>query len=170
MIVVGAPMYNFGIPSQLKAWIDALAVPGKTFRYTSGGAEGLLGEKRLIIASSQGGFYKPGTPMASFDHQEAHLRSFFNFLGVTDIRVVRADGVKAGPDGQDRVLERDPRGLDAGSRLTSGFARCDFESRPDPEQPPDPSGRWAGDDTLGVNRRSETAQARPWPGWTQGAR
>lgn len=103
IIVVGTPMYNFGIPSQLKAWIDALAVPGKTFRYTDSGAEGLLVGKRLVIVSSQGGFYAPGTPMESFEHQESHLRSFFRFLGVTDIRVVRADGVKVGPESGDRV-------------------------------------------------------------------
>lgn len=94
VIVVGIPMYNFGMPSQLKAWMDALAVAGKTFRYGSGGPEGLLGGKRMVIVSSQGGLYLPGTPTAGFEHQESHLRSFFTFLGVTDIQVVRADGTK----------------------------------------------------------------------------
>ncbi|PQO41005.1 FMN-dependent NADH-azoreductase [Blastopirellula marina] len=94
VIVVGAPMYNFGIPAQLKSWLDALAVPGKTFRYTSSGAEGLLVGKRVIIASSQGGIYAEGTPSAAFEHQESHLHSFLMFVGITDIQVVRADGVK----------------------------------------------------------------------------
>jgi len=100
VIVVGTPMYNFGLPSQLKAWLDALAVAGKTFRYGASGPEGLLGGKRLVIVSSQGGLYRPGTPTAGFEHQESHLRSFFTFLGITDIRVVRADGTKmsAGDD------------------------------------------------------------------------
>lgn len=94
VIVVGTPMYNFGLPAQLKSWLDALAVPGKTFRYTSSGAEGLLGDKKAIIASSQGGIYSAGTPSASFEHQESHLASFFMFVGISDIQVVRADGVK----------------------------------------------------------------------------
>lgn len=100
VIVVGTPMYNFGVPSQLKAWLDALAVAGKTFRYGSVGAEGLLGDKRLVIVSSQGGQYRPGSPAAGFEHQESHLRSFFAFLGITNIQIVRADGTKmsAGTD------------------------------------------------------------------------
>ena len=64
IVVVGAPMYNFGIPSQLKAWIDRLAVAGKTFRYSDKGAEGLAGGKRVIVASSRGGFYGPDTAIA----------------------------------------------------------------------------------------------------------
>jgi FMN-dependent NADH-azoreductase len=103
VIVVGAPMYNFGIPSQLKSWIDALAVPGKTFRYADGGVQGLLGDKRVVIVSSQGGFYAAGTPMASFEHQESHLTSFFRFVGVADIRVVRAEGVRVSDGSADRI-------------------------------------------------------------------
>ena len=64
LIVVGAPMYNFSVPSQLKAWIDRLAVAGKTFRYTENGPVGLAGGKKVIVASSRGGFYGPGTPVA----------------------------------------------------------------------------------------------------------
>lgn len=104
VIVVGTPMYNFGIPSQLKAWLDALAVAGKTFRYGASGAEGLLGAKQLVIASSQGGLYQPGTPAAGFEHQESHLRSFFAFLGITNIQVVRADGTKMSSAGADHGL------------------------------------------------------------------
>ena len=98
IVVVGAPMYNFGIPSQLKAWIDRIAVAGKTFRYTEKGPEGLAGDKTVIIASSRGGLFSPGTPGAAFEHQESYLRAVFSFLGVTDIRFVRAEGVAMGPD------------------------------------------------------------------------
>ncbi|AMV29938.1 FMN-dependent NADH-azoreductase 1 [Gemmata sp. SH-PL17] len=94
IIVVGTPMYNFGIPSQLKAWLDALAVAGVTFRYSSAGVEGLLGAKRLVIVSSQGGFYHAGTPAAGLEHQESYVRGFFAFLGLTNTQVVRADGTK----------------------------------------------------------------------------
>lgn len=94
VIVIGAPMYNFGIPSQLKTWLDALAVADVTFRYSSNGPEGLLGDKKLVIVSSQGGFYRPGMPTAGLEHQESHLRSFFGFLGMTDVTIVRADGTK----------------------------------------------------------------------------
>lgn len=104
VIVVGAPMYNFGIPSQLKTWLDALAVAGVTFRFSATGAEGLLGSKRLVIVSSQGGFYRSGTPMAGFEHQESHLRSLFAFLGVTNVQVVRADGTKVSADADNHGL------------------------------------------------------------------
>src|SRR5712692_1087885 len=72
IIVLGAPMYNFAIPSQLKAWIDCLAAPGQTFRYTEMGVEGLCGGKRIIVASSRGGIYTAPSPMAGLDHQESH--------------------------------------------------------------------------------------------------
>src|SRR5690606_38106064 len=93
IIVVGAPMYNFAIPSQLKAWIDRLAVPGATFRYTEDGPEGLAGGKKIIIASSRGGF-----PTEALDHQENYLRTIFSFFGITDITVVRAEGVALGDE------------------------------------------------------------------------
>lgn len=98
IVVMGAPMYNFGIPSQLKAWIDRIAIAGKTFRYTENGPEGLAGDKTVIIASSRGGIFSPGTPGAALEHQESYLRALFGFLGVTDIRFVRAEGVAMGPD------------------------------------------------------------------------
>jgi len=104
VVVVGAPMYNFGIPSQLKAWIDRLAVAGKTFRYTEKGPEGLAGSKRLIIASSRGGFFGPGSPAASLDHQETYLRALFGFLGVKDISFVRAEGVAMGPKAREDAV------------------------------------------------------------------
>jgi FMN-dependent NADH-azoreductase len=98
IVVVGAPMYNFAIPSQLKAWIDRLAVAGKTFRYTEKGAEGLAGGKKVIIASSRGGFYGPQTPIAFLDHQETYLRNIFGFFGVTDVTFIRAEGIALGSD------------------------------------------------------------------------
>jgi FMN-dependent NADH-azoreductase len=93
VVVVGAPMYNFSVSSQLKAWIDRLAIAGKTFRYTEKGPQGLAGGKKVIVASSRGGFYGPETPRASFDHQETYLRGIFGFFGITDINFVRAEGL-----------------------------------------------------------------------------
>jgi FMN-dependent NADH-azoreductase len=104
IVVVGAPMYNFGVPSQLKAWIDRLAVVGKTFRYTEKGSEGLAGGKRLIVASSRGGVYSGESPYAAFDHQENYLRGVFGFLGVTDIKFIRAEGVAMGPEHREKAI------------------------------------------------------------------
>ncbi|MET4727498.1 FMN-dependent NADH-azoreductase [Lysobacter enzymogenes] len=103
-IVIGAPMYNFSVPAPLKAWLDALAVPGKTFSYGDGGVRGLLGEKRVIVASSRGGVYAPESPMAALDHHESYLRAFFGFLGVTRLEFVRAEGVRLGEDEAQRAV------------------------------------------------------------------
>ncbi|MDE2155563.1 MAG: FMN-dependent NADH-azoreductase [Xanthomonadaceae bacterium] len=92
-IVIGAPMYNFGIASQLKAWIDRILVAGKTFRYTANGPEGLAGGKRVIIASSRGGFYGKDTAAAAMDFQEPYLRAAFAFIGIGDVEFVRAEGL-----------------------------------------------------------------------------
>jgi FMN-dependent NADH-azoreductase len=105
IIVLGAPMYNFGIPSQLKAWIDCIAAPGKTFRYTATGVEGLAGGKKVIIASSRGGYYTAASPMAFLDHQESYLTGFFGFLGITEVTFVRAEGVNIGPEQRRSALE-----------------------------------------------------------------
>lgn len=105
IIVLGTPMYNFAIPSQLKAWIDCLAAPGQTFRYTKQGAEGLCGGKRIIVASSRGGFYTAPSPIAVLDHQESYLTSFFGFIGVSDVTFVRAEGVNLGGEQRQRSLE-----------------------------------------------------------------
>lgn len=93
VLVIGAPMYNFSIPSTLKAWIDRVAVAGKTFRYTEKGPEGLAGGKKIIIASGRGGIHTDSPT----DFQEAYLRQVFGFLGVTDIEFVRAEGVAYSP-------------------------------------------------------------------------
>ncbi|HUB89963.1 MAG TPA: FMN-dependent NADH-azoreductase [Dyella sp.] len=92
IVVIGAPMYNFGIPSQLKAWIDRIAVAGKTFHYTAAGPEGLAGGKRVIVASSRGGVYSTG-PAAGLDFQENYLRALLGFLGIDDVQFIRAEGV-----------------------------------------------------------------------------
>ena len=93
-VVVGAPMYNFSVPSQLKAWIDRIAVAGKTFRYTEAGPEGLAGGKRVIIAVSRGGFYAPDN---AFEHVESYLKCLFNFIGI-EPEFIRADGINYGPE------------------------------------------------------------------------
>ena len=85
-------MYNFSFPSQLKAWLDRLSVAGKTFRYTENGPQGLVEGKRVIIASSRGGVYSEGSPAEAIDYQETYIKAFFNFIGVTDITFVRAEG------------------------------------------------------------------------------
>ena len=105
ILVVGAPMYNFSIPSQLKAWIDRLAAPGKTFRYTKNGPEGLAGGKRVIVASSCGGFSGPEAPLAFLDHQETYLRGVSGFFGITDVIFIRAKGVNVGPDQGAKSIE-----------------------------------------------------------------
>ncbi|WP_020177588.1 NAD(P)H-dependent oxidoreductase [Methylopila sp. M107] len=106
IVVVGAPMYNFAVPSQLKAWIDRILVAGKTFRYGEGGTPiGLAGGKRVIVAVSRGGFYGADTPMASFEHVESYLRAAFGFIGVTDLEFLIAEGVLAGPGLREKALE-----------------------------------------------------------------
>ena len=96
IIVVGAPMYNFSIPTQLKAWIDRLAQPGITFRYTDAGPVGLSGGRKVVIVSTRGGVYSGSPSIAAMDHQESYLRTVFGFFGITDITVVRAEGLAMG--------------------------------------------------------------------------
>jgi FMN-dependent NADH-azoreductase len=104
IVVVGAPMYNFTLPSQLKAWIDRILVAGKTFKYGPQGAEGLAGNKRVIVAISRGGFYGPGTPAAALEHLESYLRGVFGFIGVTNLEFISADGTQTGPAQREKAL------------------------------------------------------------------
>lgn len=104
VVVVGAPMYNFSIPSQLKAWIDRVAQAGRTFKYTEKGPQGLAGGKTVIVASSRGGVYSTNPALAGLDHQESYLRTVFGFFGVTDIRFVRAEGVAMGEAAKAQAL------------------------------------------------------------------
>jgi FMN-dependent NADH-azoreductase len=96
VVVVGAPMYNFSVPTQLKAWIDRVAQAGRTFTYTDKGPQGLAGGKTVIVASSRGGVYSSNPAMAGLDHQESYLKTVFGFFGITDIQFVRAEGVAMG--------------------------------------------------------------------------
>lgn len=102
VIVIGAPMYNFGIPSQLKAWIDRVAVAGKTFRYTADGPQGLAGGKKVIVAATYGGLH----PTASGrNFVEPYLRQVFGFLGIDDIDFVSAEGLGISPEHRANALE-----------------------------------------------------------------
>ncbi|NML45623.1 FMN-dependent NADH-azoreductase [Ramlibacter sp. G-1-2-2] len=104
VIVVGAPMYNFSIPSQLKAWIDRIAQAGRTFKYTEKGPQGLAGGKTVIVASTRGGVYSTNPALAGLDHQESYLKTVFGFLGITDVRFVRAEGVAMGEEAKAKAL------------------------------------------------------------------
>ncbi|MBK8161142.1 MAG: FMN-dependent NADH-azoreductase [Rhodospirillaceae bacterium] len=105
-IVIGAPMYNFGVSSQLKAWIDRIAVAGKTFRYTEKGPEGLAGAKKVFLALSRGGFYGPDSGMNAFEHQESHLKAVFTFLGIREITFVAAEGLNISADQKAASLQK----------------------------------------------------------------
>jgi FMN-dependent NADH-azoreductase len=105
IVVIGAPMYNFTIPSQLKAWIDRILVAGKTFKYSAQGVEGLAGNKRVIIAISRGGFYGAGTPSAAAEHLETYLHSVFSFIGIANPEIIVAEGVQIGPEQREKALE-----------------------------------------------------------------
>jgi FMN-dependent NADH-azoreductase len=96
VIVVGAPLYNFSIPSQLKSWIDRIAQAGRTFAYSPSGAKGLAGGKTVIVASTRGGVYSTSEGGRAMEHQESYLQTVFGFLGITDVRFVRAEGVAMG--------------------------------------------------------------------------
>jgi FMN-dependent NADH-azoreductase len=96
VIVVGAPLYNFSVPSQLKAWIDRLAQMGRTFKYTDKGPVGLAGGKTVIVASSRGGVYSTSEGGQAMEHQESYLKVIFGFFGITDVRFVRAEGLGMG--------------------------------------------------------------------------
>jgi FMN-dependent NADH-azoreductase len=104
IVVLGAPMYNFTIPSQLKAWIDRILVAGKTFKYGADGVQGLAGNKRVIVAISRGGFYGAGTPAAVGEHLETYLRWVFGFIGVTNLEFISADGIQVGPEHREKAV------------------------------------------------------------------
>jgi len=104
IIVIGAPMYNFSIPSQLKAWIDRVVVAGKTFRYGANGAEGLLKNKKVFIASSRGSVYAAGSPAAALEHHESYLTGVLSFIGLTDVTIVRAEGLAFGAEAKEAAM------------------------------------------------------------------
>jgi FMN-dependent NADH-azoreductase len=102
VIVIGAPLYNFALPSQLKAWIDRVTVKGRTFRYTAQGPQGLAGGKRVIVAIARGGVYESG---AGSEFAESYLRFLFTFLGITDLTFVRAEGLNLSAENRQRSLD-----------------------------------------------------------------
>ena len=106
ILVIGAPMYNLSIATPLKAWIDRVAVAGKTFRYTATGPEGLLQGKKAFIASARGGVYSAGSPAAALEHQESYLIGLLAFLGVVDMTVVRAEGLALGAQAKDAAISQ----------------------------------------------------------------
>jgi len=101
IVVIGAPMYNFTIPSALKAWIDRLGVPGVTFGYSEAGPTGYAGGRRVIIASSRGGAYEEGNPA---EHQESLLKAFFGFIGIPDLEFIRAEKIGFGPEVREQAI------------------------------------------------------------------
>ena len=103
-IVIGAPMYNFTLPTQLKAWIDRIVIAGVTFRYTANGPEGLANGKRVIIALARGGFYNEGSPASALEHLETYLTGVFNFIGI-EPEFVTADGLSVSPEQRDESLK-----------------------------------------------------------------
>ncbi|AGZ35488.1 FMN-dependent NADH-azoreductase [Pseudomonas sp. SWI6] len=101
-VVIGAPMYNFTVPTQLKAWIDRVAVAGKTFRYTEAGPEGLCGDKKVVLVSTAGGLH---AGQATGAGHEDFLKVFLGFIGITDLEIVRAHGLAYGPEQRSKAID-----------------------------------------------------------------
>ena len=101
-VVIGAPMYNFTVPTQLKAWIDRVAVAGKTFRYTEAGPEGLCGNKKVVLVSTAGGLHA-GQPTGA--GHEDFFKVFLGFIGITDLEIVRAHGLAYGPEHRSQAID-----------------------------------------------------------------
>jgi len=95
-IVIGAPMYNLTVSAPLKAWIDQIVRVGRTVLYGAGGPEGVLKGKKVVVLTSRGGTFRPGTPTAQYDHQEPYLRHILGFIGLTDVTFIHAENQKPG--------------------------------------------------------------------------
>lgn len=102
-IVIAAGMINFGIPTTLKAWVDYVVRPDRTFSYTEHGTRGLLGGRRAILVLARGGVYCGG-PLRAAEHDESYLRTVLNFLGITDIETILIEGVGLGPEAAERAM------------------------------------------------------------------
>ena len=112
ILVIGAPMYNHSIPTQLKSWIDRIVVAGKTFRYTERGPEGLVpAGKKVFIVSSKGGIYSGDSPAKAFEHSESYLRGVLTLIGLKDVTVVRAEGIGLGPDARQKAIDSARRAI-----------------------------------------------------------
>lgn len=103
IVVIGVPMYNFAIPSELKAWIDRIIIPGTTFKPGPNGPEGLAGDKRIILAIARGGYYGEESAFKSADHAESFLRTALGFIGVKKIETVIAEGLNFA-DARDKAV------------------------------------------------------------------
>jgi len=112
VLVLAVPMYNFSIPSTLKAWLDHVVRAGRTFRYGAGGPEGLLKGKRVFVVTSRGGIYSEG-PARTMDFQEPYLRAVLGFIGLTDVTFVHAEGLQLGEEARAQGLERARRAFPA---------------------------------------------------------
>ena len=99
-IVLGVPMYNFGVPVQFKTWLDAIARAGVTFRYTASGPEGLIQGKKVYVAFARGGIYRD-TPA---DSQTPYIQTILGFLGMTDVKYIHAEGLAMGPEAVDKAF------------------------------------------------------------------
>jgi FMN-dependent NADH-azoreductase len=106
VIVIAAPMYNFSIPSTLKAWIDHIARAGRTFSYGAAGAEGLLKGRKVFIITGRGGVYSDNSPAKSMDFQEPYLRAMLSFLGLDDVTFIHVEGLKVSPEAAANGIER----------------------------------------------------------------
>lgn len=95
-IVIGAPMYNLTVSAPLKAWIDQIVRVGRTVLYSANGTEGVLKGKKVVVLTSRGGAFRPGTPTAQYDHQEPYLRHIFGFIGLSDVTFIHAENQKPG--------------------------------------------------------------------------
>ena len=124
VIVVGAPLYNFSVPSQLKAWIDRVAQVGRTFKYTETGPVGLAGGKTVIVASTRGGVYSTSEGGRAMEHQESYLQTVFGFFGITDVRFVRAEGVAMGDAKKTEALDSALQQLQAATRKAANQDRA----------------------------------------------
>ncbi len=132
VVVIGAPMYNFSVPSLLKTWIDRVAQAGRTFTYTEKGPQGLAGGKTVIVESSRGGVYSTNPALAGLDHQESYLKTVF--FGIADVQFVRAEGIAMGDAAKAQALSggrRRDQGAGQGTREPGGSGtRGLINSRP----------------------------------------
>jgi FMN-dependent NADH-azoreductase len=126
VVLIGAPTYNFSVPSGLKAWFDLVSRPGRTFRYGPNGHEGLLHDKTIVAITARGGYYEPST-REDEDLQEALIRSFFRFMGLSDIRFVHAEGQSIDPRTAETYEQRARVGID---RMVADIARLGLGAGP----------------------------------------
>lgn len=126
IIVIGVGLYNLSVASQLKAWIDRIVIPEKTFKYTASGADGLCSDKRVILAVARGQYYRHSVFLAPTEHAEAYLRSVFAFLDIPEVDVIVAEGLATGTMRKLDIINDaldDIRGLARGKTLNTGDAK-----------------------------------------------